>query len=182
MGREKAFEQVHGQIILDRIVAGLSAQADAMAINANGDTSRFARWGLPVIMDVDNNIGTPLAGLHAALSHAAGNGFDAVLTVPSDTPFLPADLLNRLRAETSLAAITRSGGQSHYLTGLWSVTLLSAIQQALQELPSPRLQDWCSMCHAAVVEWPTSPFDPFFNVNTHEELAEAERIAARFDP
>ena len=182
MGREKAFQQVHGQIILDRIIVRLETQADAIAINANGDISRFARWGCPVLIDVDSNIGTPLAGLHAALAHAADNNFDAVLTAPSDTPFLPADLMKRLRAETSLAAIARSGGQSHYLTGLWSVTLLSAIQQALQELPTPRLQDWCSMCHAAVVEWPTSPFDPFFNVNTHEELAEAERIAARFDP
>lgn len=182
MGREKALEQVHGQIILGRIVARLGPQADAIAINANGDAGRFAKWGLPVIPDVYGNIGTPLAGLHAALSHAAANDFDAVLTAPSDTPFLPVDLMKRLRAANSLAAIARSGGQSHYLTGLWAVTLLPEIEDALQQPRTPRLQDWCNICNAALVEWPTVPFDPFFNVNTHEELAEAERIAARFEP
>lgn len=182
MGREKAFESVHGQIILDRIVARLGTQTDRIAINANGDAGRFAHWGLPVIVDMHSNIGTPLAGLHAALSHAANNNFDAVLTAPSDTPFLPEDLMNRLRAASSLAAIARSGGQAHYLTGLWSVTLLPVLEEALQQPRTPRLQDWCSMCHAALVEWPTAPFDPFFNVNTPEELAEAERIAASFEP
>lgn len=182
MGREKAFESVHGRIILDRIVARLGTQADAIAINANGDTRRFAHWGLTVIVDMYSNIGTPLAGLHAALAHAAENNFDTVLTAPSDTPFLPFDLVKRLRAENSLAAIARSGGQAHYLTGLWSVMLLPALQEALQQPRTPRLQDWCSMCHAVPVEWPTAPFDPFFNVNTPEDLAEAERIAARFEP
>ena len=182
MGREKAFETVHGQPILDRIIARLATQTDMIAINANGDTGRFAHWELPVIVDIHSNIGTPLAGLHAALSHAADNDFDAVLTAPSDTPFLPADLMNRLRAASSFAAIARSGGQSHYLTGVWSVTLLPTLQNALLQPQTPRLQDWCIMCNAALVEWPTVPFDPFFNVNTHEELAEAERIAARFEP
>ena len=182
MGREKAFESVHGQIILDRIVARLGTQTDMIAINTNGDTGRFAQWGLPVIVDMRSNIGTPLAGLHAALSHAANNDFDAVLTAPSDTPFLPEDLMNRLRAASSSAAIARSGGQAHFLTGLWSVTLLPALEQALQQPRPPRLQDWCSMCHAVLVDWPIAPFDPFFNVNTPEELAEAERIAARFKP
>ena len=181
MGREKALEQVHGKIILDRIVAKLGTQADAIAINANGDTGRFAKLRLPVITDVYCNIGTPLVGLHAALSHAAGNNFDAVLTVPSDTPFLPADLMKRLRAASSLAAIARSGGQSHYLTGLWSVTLLPEMEEALKQPRTPRLQDWCSICNATLVEWPSVAFDPFFNVNTHEDLAEAERIAARFE-
>lgn len=182
MGREKAFESVHGQLILDRIIATLGIQADAIAINANGDASRFAQWGLPVIVDVHSDIGTPLAGLHTALAHAKGNAFDAVLTAPSDTPFLPADLMMRLLSENSPAAIASSGGQAHYLTGLWSVTLLPALQEALHQAPAPRLQDWCSMCRAAVVEWSAVPFDPFFNVNTPEELAEAERIAARFEP
>jgi molybdopterin-guanine dinucleotide biosynthesis protein A len=182
MGREKALERVHGQIILDRIVARLGTQSNTIAINANGDTHRFAHWGLPIIVDMDANIGTPIAGLHAALAHAAENDFDAVLTAPSDTPFLPLDLMKRLQAENSLAAIARSGGQAHYLTGLWSVALLPALQEALQHPRTPRLQDWCSMCQAALVEWPTAPFDPFFNVNTPEELAEAEQIAARFEP
>lgn len=177
MGREKALEMVRGRRIIDRIIATLSAQADAVAINANDDPSRYCGTGLPVFGDGHPGIGTPLAGLHAAVSHAARHGFEAVLTVPSDAPFLPADLLARLERPTAIAA---SGGQAHYLTGLWSPSVQKNLEDALGEIPPPRMQDWAKRCKAAVVEWPATPYDPFFNVNTPDELAEAERIAAEF--
>ena len=73
-----------------------------------------------------------------------------------------------------------SAGQAHYLTGLWSIALLPTLEAALDRALLPRLQDWTAMCNAAVVDWPAMPYDPFFNVNTPGELAEAERIAAEF--
>lgn len=177
LGREKALEAVRGRRILDRIIATLSAQVEALAINANGDPSRFAPVELAVFGDLRSEIGTPLAGLHAALTHAARHGFDAVLTVPSDAPFLPADLLARLGRPAAIAA---SGGQAHYLTGLWSSGSLRDLELAMAEAGLPRMQDWARRCNAAAVEWPVTPYDPFFNVNTPDELAEAERIAAEF--
>ena len=178
MGREKAFEMVGGRTIMSRIVERLSGQVSAVVINANGDVARFRTLGLPVFGDVRHDVGTPLAGLHAALCFADKQGFDAALTVPSDCPFLPRDLADRLAAQDRDAAIAASAGQAHYLTGLWSRHLLEDLEQALEQ--RPRLQDWARRCDAAVVEWPATPFDPFFNVNTPEELAEAERIAAEF--
>jgi molybdenum cofactor guanylyltransferase len=178
MGREKAFELIGGRTIMSRIVERLSGQVSAVVINANGDVARFRGLGLPVFGDVRHDVGTPLAGLHAALCFANEHGFDAVLTVPSDCPFLPLDLADRLAAQDRDAAIAASAGQAHYLTGLWSRRLLEDIEQALEQ--RPRLQDWARRCDAAVVEWPATPYDPFFNVNTPEELAEAERIAAEF--
>jgi len=178
MGREKAFELIGGRTIMSRIVERLSSQVSAVVINANGDVERFRDLGLPVFGDVRQDIGTPLAGLHAALCFANEQDFASVLTVPSDCPFLPLDLAGRLAAEGGDAAIAASGAQAHYLTGLWSCHLLEDLEQALDQ--PPRLQDWARRCGAAVVEWPEVPFDPFFNVNTPEELAEAERIAAEF--
>jgi len=182
MGREKAFELVRGRSILQRIVATITTQVAEVVINANGGEGRFGATGLQVIPDLRPDVTTPLAGVHAAISHAAVHGFSAVLTVPSDTPFLPADLVRRLTEAKQSAAIAASGGQQHYLTGLWSVELLPAIERALDAPRTPRLQDWCRMCDTAVVTWPAVPHDPFFNVNTPEELAEAERIAAQFAP
>lgn len=182
MRREKAFALVRGRSILLRIVAKITRQVTEVAINANGGEDRFGATGLQVIPDLRPDVATPLAGVHAALSHAAQREFSAVLTVPSDTPFLPADLVRRLAEAKQSAAIAASGGQQHYLTGLWSVELLPAIERALDAPRTPRLQDWCRMCNAAVVAWPDAPYDPFFNVNTPEELAEAERIAAEFAP
>lgn len=182
MGREKAFELLRERNIIDWIIARLSVQVETIVLNVNGDTGRFARLGLPIINDLRINIGTPLAGLHAALTFAKDNGFDAALTAPSDVPFLPTDLLQRLLAASREASIAASGGQSHFLTGLWSVGLLPAVEDAVQQRRTPRLQDWCRTCGAAVVEWPTIPYDPFFNINTPQELAEAEQIAAEFNP
>lgn len=180
MGREKAFAPIRGRTILQRVTDCLRVQVDDIVLNANGETDRFRETGLAILPDIRTDVATPLSGLHAALEHGRQTGCEAVLTVPSDAPFLPADLAPRLLAETGPAAIAASAGQQHYLTGLWSTSLLSRITHALEGPRVPRLQDWCRMCDAAVVEWPAEPYDPFFNVNTPEELAEAERIAAEF--
>lgn len=180
MGREKAFETVRGRTILQHVAGRLAGQVSALVINANGDVERFREAGLRVVPDLRPDIETPLAGLHAAMSFAEREGYEWVLTVPSDAPFLPQDLVQRLAQAGCSAAIAASGGQAHYLTGLWSGGLRHDIEQALQQPRLPRLQDWARQQQAAVVEWPTTPYDPFFNVNTPDELAEAERIAAEF--
>lgn len=181
MGRDKAFELVRGRSILDRVIATLKGQVADIAINANAGNDAFGAPGLPVIGDLRCDIRSPLAGLHAALTHADSAGHEAVVTVPCDTPFLPADLVERLRAAGQLAAVAASAGQRHWLTGLWSATLLPKLAGAMDLPRTPRLQDWARMCDARVVDWAAEPYDPFFNVNTPEELAEAERIAAEFN-
>lgn len=180
MGREKALSLLRGRSILERVAAALEAQSDEVVVNANGDPARFEGSGLSVLPDLRPDVKTPLAGVHAALCYAEAKAFDAVLTAPSDTPFLPLDLVRRLQAARRLAAIAGSAGQQHYLTGLWSPTLRPGIESALDQARVPRLQDWCRMIDAAVVDWPSEPYDPFFNVNTPEELADAQRIAAEF--
>lgn len=180
MGREKALEQIGGRTIMSRIVSQLHGQAAEIVINANGGENRFRESGLTIIEDVRRDVGTPLAGVHAALRFVRHAGYDAALTVPSDCPFLPLDLASRLAGPGSKAAIAASGGQAHYLTGLWAQDLLEDLEHALQH--PPRLQDWARQCGAAIVEWPTAPYDPFFNINTPGELAEAKRIAAEFFP
>lgn len=180
MGRDKAFELVRGRSIIERVIATLQGQVADVAINANDGSGAFHSTGLMLIRDLRADIQTPLAGLHAALVHAEAKGYDAVLTVPCDAPFLPNDLVARLRATRERAAVVASAGQQHWLTGLWSAALLSDLVRAVDMPRSPRLQDWARMCNAAVVSWPAVPYDPFFNVNTPEELAEAERIAAEF--
>ena len=180
MGRDKAFESVRGRSIISRVITSIEGQVSAIAINANDGGQAFAAAGLPIISDLRRDIRSPLAGLHAALVHADAQGYEAVLTVPCDVPFLPADLVARLNAANQRAAVAESAGQQHWLTGLWSTTLLPDLTRAMDMPGAPRLQDWARMCKAAAVTWPGEPYDPFFNVNTPEELAEAEQIAAEF--
>jgi molybdopterin-guanine dinucleotide biosynthesis protein A len=172
MGREKALIEIAGRPMLNWIIDRIAPQADILAINTNSDT--LSGTGLPVIADLRHDIGTPLAGLHAALSFAVAQGADQLLTVPSDCPFLPRDLVKRLGTRAPAIATTNAG--PHYLTGLWPASLLSKIEAASVR----RVQDWVSFSRACKVGWPSDPYDPFFNVNTPEDLVEAERIAAEF--
>lgn len=181
MGAEKALAMVAGMPILQHIVERIAPQVDALALNANDDPSRFASIGLPVIADMRADIGTPLAGLHAGLHWTASQGLDTMLSLPSDCPFLPRDLTARLGAGT-LPSIAGSSGQWHVLTGLWPVALLPRLEAALAEGGMFRVKDWAALVQVRHVEWTAVPVDPFFNVNTPEELAEANRIAAELAP
>jgi molybdenum cofactor guanylyltransferase len=182
MGREKALTVLAGKALLNHVIERIDPQVTAVVVNANGDVSRFAAFGLSVIADRRPDIGTPLAGLHAALSFARDKGFDAALTVPSDAPFLPRDLASRLAEVHSAAVIAASAGQQHFLTGLWSHRLLEELEMAIRDVGLVRVKDWAKSCGAAMVEWPVEPYDPFFNVNTPDELAEAERIMLELNP
>jgi molybdopterin-guanine dinucleotide biosynthesis protein A len=177
-GEEKAFRIIGGRAILERIIARIEPQVDILAINANGDASRFAATGLAVFPDSLTGIATPLAGLHASLAWARDHGHDRLLTVPADTPFLPGDLAERLETP----AIAASGGQEHFIVGSWPTALADSLERAIRNDGLCRVKDWAKLVDAKSVEWPKTPYDPFFNVNTPEDLAEAARIAAEFDP
>ena len=101
--------------LLDLLLAALRPQASALAISANGDPSRFARFGLPVLPDASAHAG-PLAGVATGLAWAASLGADALLTVPGDTPFIPKNLASRLGQPPAWAV---SGNAIHPLIALW---------------------------------------------------------------
>jgi len=180
-GVEKVFLEVGGRRIIERIIERMGPQVDRLAINANGDPTRFHATGLTVIPDFPDSVRTPLAGFHAALRWTKAAGFDWLMTLPSDAPFLPHDLLVRLAASKQRATIAASNGQEHYLTGLWSVALTETLDDALRT-GMFRVKDWANHVGAVAFEWPPQPFDPFFNVNAPEDLAEAQAIAAEFGP
>jgi molybdenum cofactor guanylyltransferase len=176
MGTEKAFVLLDGVGLMQRVLSRLRFQVKDVIINANGETARFDALELVVVHD-SLDIGTPLAGLHAGLSYAHANGFDAVVTVGSDQPFLPLDLVAKLEKagrETG-AAVAHSNGQTHYLTGMWSSALAPELAAQIG-LGMRRVQDFVRHVDTQIMEWPSHDHDPFFNINTPEDLAEAAAI------
>lgn len=177
-GGDKCLLPVLGRPILAHIVERLSPQCGYLLLNANGDPARFAAFGLPVVADEGENRAGPLAGLLAALDHAAAIRPQArdVLTVPGDTPFLPRDLRARLEAarrETGAAiACAASGGRTHPVVALWPVGLRSDLRRALAE-GERAVARFARRYPLAIAEWPAEP-DPFHNVNTPGDLAAAE--------
>jgi molybdopterin-guanine dinucleotide biosynthesis protein A len=177
---EKAFFELAGKSILSRVIDRFGPQTDQLVINANGSGRRFLEFDLMVVPDILKNLTTPLSGLHAALSFANEAKGDVLVTVPSDTPFLPSDLVARLTEKmmASGAAIASSGVQEHYIIGAWNTKLLDDLEHAIAKDGLFRVRDWAQRVSAQKVEWPIHPFDPYFNVNTPEDLRIAERIVS----
>jgi molybdopterin-guanine dinucleotide biosynthesis protein A len=180
-GETKCFLDIGGRSVLDREAKTLRVFAGDVVINANAGREAFEKAGYEVIEDDLETLRTPLAGLHRSLMFARDRGFDAVLTAPSDTPFLPGDLGERLKqAWKGHAAVAASGSRTHFLTGLWTANLFAKLDAAIKREDLRRVQDWVKLADAAVVRWPDQPYDSFFNINTPDDLGEARRIAAEF--
>jgi molybdenum cofactor guanylyltransferase len=183
-GGDKPMRLIGGRTILDRVMARLKPQCDGLILNANGDPTRFAAFGLPVIPDGVADFPGPLAGILAGLDWAAANRPDVefVLSAAADCPFLPRALVSRLYsaldAENAELAVAASGGQSHPVIGLWSVRLRDELRNALVVEDIRKIDRWTARYKLATVTWPTEPLDPFFNANTMDDIAEAERLAA----
>ena len=181
-GGDKALRPLGGEPMLERVIRGLAPQCAGLALNANGDAARFAAFGLPVVADGVEGFLGPLAGVLAGLEWVAREA-ECVVTLAADTPFAPPDLVARLvearRAAGADIAVAGSGGRRHHVVALWPVALAGALRRALVEEGVRKVESFVDRFKVAEAEWPAAPFDPFFNVNTPEDLAAAEaRIAS----
>jgi len=185
-GGDKARIAIGGATILQRVLARIGPQCAAVVINANGDPERFADTGLPVVADSVPDFAGPLAGILAGLDFAAREapGLEWLLSVPGDCPFLPLDLVARLhqarRAAGAPLACARSGEWRHPVVALWPVALREDLRRALIDEGLRKIEIWTARHGVAIAEWPAEPVDPFFNVNTPDDAARAEAIAAQY--
>ena len=184
-GGDKARIRIGGKTILERVLARLAPQCGSMILNANGDPARFGDTGLPVVPDTVPGFAGPLAGILAGLDWAAANAPQVtdVVSVPGDCPFLPSDLVPRLEQARKAAdrplACARSGDWRHPVIGLWPVGLRGDLRTALVEEDLRKIEAWTARHGVAIADWPAVPIDPFFNVNTPEDAAEAQHIASQ---
>ncbi len=180
-GGDKPLRMLAGRPILAHVVERLRGQCGGLLLNANGDPARFAAYGLPVLADTVPGFAGPLAGILAGLDWlaAARPGAGWLVSVAADTPLVPDDLVARLHAARAAAgtplACAASAGRRHHAIGLWPVALREDLRTALAS-GERRLGRWTEKHGVAVAEWPAEPVDPFFNINTPEELAEADGL------
>lgn len=183
-GGDKPMRTIAGRTILERVIARLAPQCESLILNANGDPARFAAFGLPVIADTVKDFPGPLAGILAALDWAAANRPEVkfVFSAAADCPFLPRDLVSRLHEalteQNAQLAVAASDGQTHPVIGLWNVGLRDELRHSLVVEDIRKIDRWTARYKLATVSWPTTPLDPFFNANTVEDIAAAERLAA----
>jgi molybdenum cofactor guanylyltransferase len=185
-GGDKARIRVGEASILERVLTRLAPQCSSVIINANGDPSRFADAGFAVVADSVPDFAGPLAGILAGLDWACANAPNCqwIVSVPGDCPFLPKNLLQRLHEARSSAgaalACAGSGKRTHPVVGLWPLQLRENLRRALLGEGVRKIDLWTARHGVAVAQWPDTPIDPFFNVNTPEDAASAEEIAKQF--
>ena len=183
-GGDKTLKVLGGEPMLARIIARARPQVGELIVNANGDPARFASFGLPVVADVVEGFAGPLAGILSALEWAARNRPQAewIASFATDAPFFPADLVARLAAavacEGAELACARSQNRTHPVFGLWRVALRHPLRRAMSEENVRKIDLWTARYRVAHVDFAAQPFDPFFNVNRPENLAEAETLLA----
>lgn len=184
-GGDKAFIRIGGTTILERVIARLGPQCCRLILNANGDLTRFAPSGLDVVADSVPGYAGPLAGILAGLDFAAEQMPEVgwMASAPADCPFLPHDLVERLHRARSEAGATlacaRSGEHPHPVVALWPVALRAELRTALGREGVRKVEQWMARYSIGIADWPAAPVDPFFNVNTPADAAEAGHLAAR---
>jgi len=181
-GGDKGLIRLGGRLVLDHVLDRLKPQVSQVMLNANGDPTRFAHYGLPVVPDSVEGFAGPLAGVLAGLEWARDNTqAEWVATAATDTPFFPVDFVTRMLAAIEAAgadmACAASDGRHHPVFGLWPVRLAADLRHALVEEDIRKVDIWTARHKLVAVEFATQPHDPFFNVNRPEDVEEAERIA-----
>lgn len=189
-GGDKALQAIAGRTMLDLAIERTRPQVSALVINAGGDAGRFASFGLPVAADVVGGFAGPLAGILTGMIWARDHVPECrwLVSIATDTPLFPDDLVARLlaavaedRADLACAA---SAGRPHPVFGLWPLRLLQDLRTALLDDGVRKIDAWTARYRVATVNFDADPFDPFFNVNTPENLETATRLlaAARDNP
>lgn len=186
-GANKALILLAGRPLMAHVIERLAPQVDSLAISANRDADRLGIFGFPILADRDPRLLGPLAGVLAGMEWAAGQGCSHIVTAAADTPFPPHDLVRRLAAESdnspALIAIAVSGGRPHPVFGLWPVALRQKLEKHLAESDDRSVMAFArthGMRRVAFAD--EDGHDPFFNVNTPDELDEARRMMEGMTP
>jgi molybdopterin-guanine dinucleotide biosynthesis protein A len=182
-GGDKPLRLLAGRPILSHVITRLQPQVSVVVLNANGDPARFREWGLPIVPDGIAGFPGPLAGIHAGMVWARENHpeISHILSIPADLPFLPLNLAAELQAvHTASGAdiiIAMSAGRRHPAVGLWPVSLAPALHRAITRDNLRKVGDFADRYRVALAEFSVAPIDPFYNINSQDDLIRAESMA-----
>ena len=179
-GGIKTLTKINGESIFEKIINVLNKQNTKILINSNYKNEVFLNTNFPIIEDLNNNFQGPLAGIYACMKwlNKQKLNTDWLLTVPSDTPFLPNNLLeifkSKLKNKTNIL-IARSNGKIHPIIGMWNISLYNNLKNEL-ESENRKIMEWVYKNNFDFVDFNNRNYDPFFNINTKEDIVEAQNI------
>ena len=175
-GLDKYLLEIGERKVIDHIRGAIASDVDRLVLNCNKPDD-ITHSDIKIIPDLkyhDGPIG-PMGGLQAVLQYAKQQGYQTVVTVPGDTPFIPDDFVTKLMENhISMITIACSKGRKHPLCALWNVGVLEDLNIRINS-ENYKMLDWIDQQNVTFVEWMDDP-DPFFNINTESDLEVAEQL------
>ena len=184
-GADKAFVMLGGRTLVENAIERARSQAGEILINANGDLSRFVKFGREILPDRIGGFLGPLAGILTGHEWMKEHRPKArwLASIPCDTPFLPLDMVERLIGEAervhALTAVASSGGRRHNVCAVWSASIAETASTVLNERGLRKMDDFIDSLPHVEVAFDAGPVDPFFNINTADDLARAGDLMAK---
>lgn len=172
-GVDKGLQLLRGRPMIAGVLERLAPQVSEIIINANQNLEQYRAFGRPVVSDEIGGFAGPLAGLHAGFKTAR---YAYVVTVPCDSPFLPADLVARLFAALQERgadlAVAKTGDQPHPVFSLCRRSLLPHLTEFL-ESGGRKVDRWYASLKVVEVLFDDEA-EAFSNINTPDELKSFE--------
>lgn len=185
-GQDKSQVQLGSKILIDYILLEILNEFDEILIIANNDIKFFNSKKINKIEDYKKNLG-PLGGVLSAMKWIKENNkkYKWISTFPSDTPFFKKkylhDFLNNINKEESKLFFIKSNDKRHNIFGLWSLELLNRLEDDLVNKGERKVEDWANKVGVKTINLEFKNNDPFFNINTKEDLEKAKEIIKNND-
>jgi molybdopterin-guanine dinucleotide biosynthesis protein A len=183
-GGIKSLQEFNNKKIFDRILEKISPKIEKVIINCNSEEKKFTKYKLPIFNDLKEGYLGPLAGIHSAMKWIIDFSPEVkwLITLPGDTPFIPDDLVFQFKKKVSTnlkIILVKSNNKTHPAIGLWNTDLFNSLDKAL-DLGTRKILDWAQLHPLKYLNYEYEKYDPFFNINTEEDLKKAALIEKKF--
>ena len=185
MGKDKLFLEFDNKKLIEHTIDKVKKYLRKVIIITNQDNAFFLKKNLTTVKDcIEGQLG-PLVGILTAMKWAKENLRECswIATFPCDTPFFPESIIKNFIEESkkkeSLILCASSHGRKHNIFGLWSLDLYDKLKDDLTNNKVRKVQDWTEKNRIKNLEFKFKDYDPFFNINTEEDLEFAKKLSKR---
>jgi len=187
MGRDKSLIKLNGKTLIEHTTIKVKKFLPNLIIISNENKNEIMKYGIDLVNDCLSKNQGPLIGIMTAMKYIKDNkkNFDWIATFPCDTPFFPELLIKKFidnsKSKKSLLYFASSKGQRHNVFGLWSLKLYDKLHNDIVNKNSRKVEDWAEQNDVQRIEFSFEKDDPFFNINTEEDLIKAKELFNKFN-
>ena len=178
-GGFKTLYKLNNKSLLNRVIKNFEKLDIEIVLNVNSDEKQFKKTGLTLIKDEFVNFQGPLAGIYSTMNWALKNkkNVEWIFTVPSDTPFLNSDLVDKFLigkySSKTKIILAQNSSKTHPVIGFWHISLFKNLEDFFKS-DSRKIMHWVEQQNFELLNFENKNY--FFNINSKADLIEAMKI------